>query len=468
VAEQEVNKDAEAKITIDKDRMKAYLEVEAPAGSGKVCDKEAVKKALADLNVVYGVKEELIDQVLQEENWGRKFVIAEGRPAKDGDNATISYNFPHREERIKPRVDEKGNVNYHDLGLIYNVQKGQPLAERKPPNEGVAGIDVCGQEIVPKRGKDIRLPKGKNTVYDEQERILYATIDGNVVMVNNKVMVEPVLNIAGNVDYSSGDIDFVGDVVVRGNINSGFKVRAQGDIEVNGFIEAAEVLAGGNILVKGGITAAFKGHVKAEGNICVRFVENSIVEAGGDVIVREGIMQSNIKAGGSVRVNARKAIIVGGHIQAREEVESKVLGSPLATQTIVEVGIDPRDREEFQHLLKEKTEKKKVLDNLTNNLQLIQKSGIPMEQYSEKKRTALIKMLDDYKVLRQEQTERENRIIQLEKNFERASYSKVKVHDIVYPGVRVSIGQAIYVVNDSIKYTAFILDQGEVRISSLR
>lgn len=467
MTEQEAKLDAEARVTIDKDRLKAYLEIEAPVGSGERCRKETVKKALESVNVVYGINEDIIEQALEEENWGRKFMVAEGKPPQDGENAKISYNFPHREERMKPKLDEKGNANYHDLGLIYNVRKGQPLAERTPPTEGITGIDVCGREIAAKRGKDVRLPKGKNTVHDEEERVLYATIDGNVIMLNGKVVVDPVLNI-GDVDYSSGDIDFLGNVVVRGNVNSGFKVRAQGDIEVNGFIEAAEVVAGGNILVKGGITAAFKGHVKADGDICARFVENSRVEAAGDVIVREGIMQSNIKAGGSVRVHDRKAIIVGGHIQAREEVESKVLGSPLATQTIVEVGIDPRKREEYQRLLKEKNEKKKILDNLTNNLQLIQKSGIPLEQFSEKKRATLIKMLDEFKVLRQEQTEREARLEKLEKEFERASYSRVKVQDIAYPGVRISIGQAIYVVNDALKYAAFVIDNGEVRPTSLR
>lgn len=468
MTDQQINLDAEARITIDKDKLKAYIEIEAPVGSGERCKKETVRKALESMGVVYGINEDELEKALLEENWGRKLLIAEGKLSKDGDSARITYNFPLREERIKPKVDEQGNANYHDLGLIYNVKKGQPLAERIPPTEGIAGINVCGQEIVPKRGKDIRLPRGKNTVHDEEERILYAAIDGNVTLQNNKVVVDPVLTISGNVDYSSGDIDFVGNVIVHGNVNSGFKLRAQGDLEISGFIEAAEVVAGGNILVKGGITAAFKGYVKAGGDICARFVENSNIEAGRDILIREGIIQSNIKAGGSVRVNDRKAIIVGGHIQAREEVESKILGSPLATQTTVEVGIDPRNREEYQRLLKEKIDKKKVLDNLANNLQLIQKSGVPLEQFSEKKRVALLKMLDEYKVLRQEQTERETRIGQLEKEFERASHSRVKVQGIVYPGVRVSIGQSIYIVNDAFKYTAFILDGGEVRLTSLR
>jgi len=77
-------------------------------------------------------------------------------------------------------------------------------------------------------------------------------------------------------------------------------------------------------------------------------------------------------------------------------------------------------------------------------------------------------MLDNLKSLRQELEQITDRIVTLESEFQKTQAARVRVLEIIYPGVRISIGQAIYIVNDPIKYSEFILDQGEVRLTSLR
>lgn len=462
-----VSMDGQAKITFSPGKMHAFLEVTAPIGAGLPCQRDQVLKALQDHEVTFGVKEEVIEQALKEANWHHKLLVAEGYEAENGIDGKLIYKFPLIQERMAPKMDEKGNVDYRDLGLIYNVKMGEMLVERIPPTDGTSGKDVTGREIPPKRGRDYRLPRGKNTVADQEERFLYATADGHVTTVDNKVAVDPVLVIGQDIDYATGNIDFVGNVVIHGNVASGFKVYAAGDIEIKGFVEGAEIVAGGTIQIKGGITTGSKGYVKAGQNLYARFIENSRVEAGFDINVREAIMQSYVRAGGSVKVTDRRAIIVGGIIQASHMVESKVLGSQLATQTIVEVGINPHYREEYQQLLKAKTDKKKIYDNLNQNLQAYQRSGVSPENLTDKKRLNLIKMLDDFKTLRQEIGSYDERLSFLESEFEKTQSAKVRVLEIVYPGVRVSIGQAIYMVNDPIKYTEFIQHDGEVRLASL-
>ncbi|MGS0764286.1 DUF342 domain-containing protein [Syntrophomonas curvata] len=460
--------DSKANVFIDKDLLKAYVEIVPPTEGGNQCTLETVTKALADKQVVYGVNEDYLKEALEEKNWGYKILVAEGKPAVNGKDAKIIYKFPLPSERRGPKIDEKGSVNYHDLGLIHNVKMGQLLVEKIPGDDGIPGTSVLGMELPPKKGKDIRLPRGSNTVADEDELNLYATIDGHVTVVDHKVTVNPVLTVSGDVDYSTGDIDFVGNISINGSVNSGFKVRSGGDIEIRGFIEAAEVAARGSIMVKGGITGCMKTLVKAEESIYAHFVENSRLDAGRDVIIREAVMQSYIKAGGSIKVSDRKALIVGGTIQAGREVEAKVIGSQLATQTIVEVGVNPHLRDEYQMLNRVKNDKKKTMDTINHNLQVFQKSGISPEHLSEKKKMELIKMLDSLKSLRQELEQITERIVFLENEFQKTQAAKVRVLEVVYPGVRISIGQSIYIVNDPIKYSEFILDQGEVRLTSLR
>jgi uncharacterized protein (DUF342 family) len=166
----------QASIFIESDKMKAYLEVSAPTEGGDPCTYEAVKRALGEVNVVFGVDENAIKEALQEANWGRKFIVATGKPAVDGKDAVIKYNFILPSEKLKPSVDDKGNVDYREMGLIHNVRKGELLAERTPPIPGEKGMDVQGRELLPRAGRDLPLPKGKNTVANQDGTMLYAPL----------------------------------------------------------------------------------------------------------------------------------------------------------------------------------------------------------------------------------------------------------------------------------------------------
>lgn len=461
------NKNGDAIIYMDKNKMNAYLEITPPVGEGLPCTMEQVSKALAEAKIIYGIDESKLEEALQQINWNQKILVAQGTPVIDGQNAVITFKYQLDEKNLTPTQDEKGNVDYREMGLIHNVQRGEELAERVPPVPGVKGKDVQGRELLPRTGRDIPLPRGKNTVCNADNTSLYATIDGHLTMVDRKLTVSAVFELNGDVDFSSGNIDFIGNVIIRGNVGSGFTVKAVGDIEVTGFIEGAEVIAGGNITVKGGIKSTYKGIVKADGSIKVRFVENSKLEAGQDVIVREAIMQSYVRAGGNVIISDRKATIVGGSIQAAHTVEAKIIGSQLATQTIIEVGVNPYHREEYYNLLKSRGEAKKHLETVSNNLQMFQRAGLNVQDLPEAKRLLLIEMLDEFKSLKTTVAEQEVRIKLLEEELQRASTARVRALEIAYPGVKITIGSAVYTINDAIKYAQFVMDEGEVRIAPL-
>ena len=165
---------------------------------------------------------------------------------------------------------------------------------------------VTGRKIAPKAGRNYPLPRGRNTVANDDDTQLLAAVDGHVTIVDGKVTVNTVLEIPGNVDYSTGNIDYIGDVRIRGNITAGFTVKSGGDIEVIGVIEGATVIAKGNIVVKNGIAGGHKGLVSAGGSIFARFVENARLEVHGDVIISEAIIQSAVMANRSVQVEGAR------------------------------------------------------------------------------------------------------------------------------------------------------------------
>ncbi len=459
--------DSVVEVYLDNDKQKAYILVTRPSENGRKCSFDEALNALREKHIIFGIDERRVQEAVQENNWERKILVAKGIEPIDGKNAVLEYVFQSKNS-IVPEIDEAGKVDFHNLGLVNNVRKGDLLVRKIPCQIGTPGADVCGQTIPAKAPKDINLPRGKNTVSDTEGIHLYAAIDGHISINSNKIDINPVFNVIGDVDYSSGNIDFIGSVVIRGNVTTGFRVTSGGDIEIQGSVEGADVSAQGSIIVKGGINGKMKGKVTAGVNIVARFIENAVVEAGHNILAKEAIIQSQIKAGHSVKVTDNKAIIVGGIIQAAEEVESKVLGSQLATQTTVEVGVNPYIKEEYYKLTKEQTAKIKEFQNISHNLQVYNKSGVAIENLNEKKKEVLIKLLDHYTVLRSELQELEGQIEHLEKEMKRYQNAEVRVLDVVYPGVRITIGDQIYVINDPVKYTRFLIEGGEIRTSALR
>ncbi|MGE5544332.1 MAG: FapA family protein, partial [Bacillota bacterium] len=346
--------------------------------------------------------------------------------------------------------------------------QGELLVLRTPPIPGVPGVTVTGRSIAPRAGRNLPLPRGKNTVPNDDNTELRAAIDGHVMIVDGKVTVHTVLEISGNVDYSTGNIDYIGNVRIRGNITAGFTVKAGGDIEVNGVIEGATVIAQGNIVVKNGIAGGHKGMVQAGGSLFARFVENARVEVGGDVVVAEAIIQSVVSANNCIRVEGRKAVIVGGTLQAGEEISARVIGSALSPQTVLEVGLNPRLREEKKLIYQEYQDKKKSFENINQYLQAYQKTGISPENLTSKRKLALAQMLSDYKTLQKELEELLKRKQEIDNELNRLQGGRVKAADMVYPGVQITIGQAQYHVNDPIRYALFTLRDGDIKIEPLR
>ena len=138
---------------------------------------------------------------------------------------------------------------------------------------------------------------GKNT-RDERPRP-YRRMRRKVCQRGDSFWVSEVLEIPGDVDYSTGHIDFPGDVIVQGQIKQGFKVKAGGSLTCAKTMEASEIQCGGDLVTDQGILGGAGSTVKAGGQIRAKFIENCSVEGGGDVTVNTGRLNSVISTLGS-------------------------------------------------------------------------------------------------------------------------------------------------------------------------
>ncbi len=305
------------------------------------------------------MREDVLAEIESSPRYGRPIVVAEGTKAHDGANAHIAHNF--RLERDEVTLKEKdGRVDFKDISRVENVVAGQLLARKVPAEPGQPGQTVTGNMIPATKGKDCDLLVGKNVKLSEDGLSALAEINGQVLLLGGKINVEPIYTITGDVNLHTGNILFLGTVIVRGNVEDGFSVKAAGNIEVFGSVGKCLIDAEGDIVVHQGIAAKTEGKIRCGKSLYSKFIEHAHVDAGEYVVVTDGIVHSHVDANRMILCQGKRAQIVGGHLRASEEINSKILGSVAGTETLLEVGYDPRSKERLVGLEEAKRPVEKI------------------------------------------------------------------------------------------------------------
>ncbi|MFB9329725.1 DUF342 domain-containing protein [Paenibacillus aurantiacus] len=419
---------------------------------------------LNDKGVKHGIAQQLIDSLVANPKsfMNKQVVIAQGEPAVAGNDGYIQYTYDMMENRQRPAELEDGSVDFKEITQLKNVKRGQLIAEKMPATPGVNGKLVTGEEAVGRNGKEAFFKVGKNVVLSQDQSALYSAIDGLITMTDkNKINVFPVYEVNGDVDYKVGNIDFVGTVVIRGNVLTGFRVRAAGDIRVVGGVEGAELESDGSIEITGGILMHNKGHIKAGKNIKSTFIQDGIVTAGEDVLVTQSIMHSQVRAGRSVVCGGAKGLIVGGTIQAGDSVIARTYGNTMFTPTSIEVGVRPELREELLELrghLKEITANLDKTDKALTLLDQMAAAG----QLAPDKLALRIKLSATKRQAVDDITHTKDRILEIERSLEDTELSKVDVIHTIYGGSKIVIGRYTRFIKDPAQRVSFRYSEGDI------
>ena len=349
------DQDAQAIAFLSKDLMTAWLLIYPPVGAGKELDREELDHALAQNQVQFGVDGALLDSLPQDpERYFRLICIAKGVEPKHGTDGRVVDMFPRTQER-KLTVDENNRVDYTNLDFIHNVEQGGVICRVLPPTEGDPGRTVQDREIPARNGKPPSVPQGRNTQMSEDGRALVAAITGHVEFSGRSFQVKPVLDIPGNVDFSVGNINFLGDVCIRGDVCSGFSVRAMGTITVGGVVEACTLEAGRDLVVSRGVQGDGHAVLRAQRNIFAKYLENCCVYAKVN-LETECIINCDVYCDGGVTVRSGHRSIIGGKIHAAHEVDAGIVGSRVGNRTDIVLGGRPCEEFDYDLLSKEVVE----------------------------------------------------------------------------------------------------------------
>ena len=216
-------------------------------------------------------------------------------------------------------------------------------------------------------------------------------------------------------------------------------------------------------MVNGGIQGRNKGKVQAGGNVIARYIENCEVKSDGSVVVRDAIMHSKVYANNKIIASEGKGLIVGGIIGAGKEINANTIGSHLATQTELEVGVNPELREKLQLLTKELNTQNEDLKKAKQAQKLLklkedQQGSLPASQKSMLIRLNItINHLE--KVIEKSKETQQVMLNELMTSSE----GKVKALKQVYSGVKITIGTRYRKITDTLNSPTFVIGaDGEI------
>ncbi|MDD5674788.1 MAG: FapA family protein, partial [Chitinivibrionales bacterium] len=277
--------DSVLKAHISDDGMRAIMDCSPGYGAGRELNYESVLDELRKIRVVFGTREKAIREAIEESNEKRiplhNVIVAEGRPPSTGGNAAIDYKFNTDDDKQTFKIMPDGRIDYKGSASIPSAQKDQLLATVTLPAEGTAGMNVLGKEIPAEKGTDTFLVAGKGVRTSPDGRSFFAAASGCVVHNPPVIEVLDLYEVRGDVDYSTGSIDFNGSVVISGTVREGFEVNAVGDIIVQKMVEAARLMAGRDVRILGGVHGQGKGLIAAGRDVYVEFAQNVRIEAQG-------------------------------------------------------------------------------------------------------------------------------------------------------------------------------------------
>lgn len=453
-------------VKISADNMKVTVRFYPPSNETSYIGKGEILRALSYQGIQYGILEDVVEAFIQNREYCKDYIFAEGIPLVEGKDAEIHYFF-NLKPNSKPKLKEDGSVDFHDLENINRVKAGDVLATLEKEQTGTVGITVYGVKIPPQAVKSTYLKYGKGVKLSQDQLSLISEMDGHVLLdFDEKVVVSNTYLVEGNVDASTGNIRYDGSVKVKGHVCSGFTIIASGDVEIEGVVEGAKIIAQGQIVLQRGIQGMGKGILQSQGAIIAKFIESASVLTNSS-ITTESILHSQVSAKEGIYVNGRKGMIVGGHVRSAVLIETQVAGSGMGGNTILEVGVDPIMKSRMETL---EAEQRQLGTNLDKARKLIDVYKVKKKrgQLTIDKVVEFQKILQDYSDMEKRLAQIEPELDQMYECMDGVKEARIKVWKDVHPGVKLVIDDEVFYVMSPEHHCQFYLGRDRlVKRSSL-
>ena len=323
---------------------------------------------------------------------------------------------------------------------------------------GTPGMDISGKEIKPVPGVPPKYFVGSGTIQDNEKTRIYAADDGNLRWEKDRFIVDTIVTISGSVDASTGNIDFVGDIVVKGGVLEVYRVRGK-NVTIKENVTNATVEATESIVINSG---AVYSKLSCDGNIKMSFAENCTIFSKGN-LESKSLINCNVLCESEVLVIGGKGIIVGGECVAYHNITANQIGSESYTKTTINLGNTAslmKSHKELNDNFKTLNENYKKLKNLYEKLNHLRNERPLTPQQEHARKQAFLFVMNERNTL----ADMTERIEHNEKILAKSRLLQLIVKKKCFPGVSLKLYTAIYENNVENGSVVFYLDSdNEIR-----
>lgn len=403
--------------------------------------KAAIDEAISNAKVVYGIKRDAINRVIDTVSKGEDIVIAEGVKPTEGSDGYYEFFFETNPSREPKELDD-GFIDFVNVEWYVTVKREDKLCVYHPATKGSDGESVTGIKLPGRNGTELKVLTGKGFTKSVDGNEYFADYSGiieyddkrDTINISESLEVDEVSNV-------TGVIDFEGNVHIKHGVGVGSKIKAGGDVMVDGFVEACFIEAGGDVILKSGANG--KGGpslIKAAGQIMGRFFENIKLEA--DVLIQANYcLNCDIYSKGQLDLSSRKGLLLGGKTMVEEKINANNMGNTMGAPTRVTVGMNDRIRalgKEIQESIKNVRSELKILENAKDQFD---------DVYKPEERNGLeiyIKIENAIYTKEMQMKELKDKRQQYVDRIKELMSAKVNIRNHLYEGVRFDINGKIW------------------------
>lgn len=326
-------------VRVQRDKMEAIVEVERQGDDA--LDVDAIRRALTDAGVTYGIDDKACSDLVHALNQapsGTKISqpVAHGTLPIDGEDGRIELAVEYVRNPVG-LLRESGSIDFHEHGSFTPIVVGQLIAKIALPTAGAPGSDVLGGPLKPNPGRRARFSAGAGTKLEAGGTELRATRHGDLRCTGELIEVLDVIRVPGNLDYAVGSIKCEGPVRIEGDVLPGFHIHAGGDVWVGGVVDAAEVTSGGAVTVAQGVLKG--GCICANGKIMVGYAREAYLESNSNIVISKEALNSTVVCGDSIAL-PESGRVVGGRLIAQNRIEAGIAGHEKGIPTVLAAGVD--------------------------------------------------------------------------------------------------------------------------------
>lgn len=406
----------------------------------------------------------------KESGW---YVAARGKEPIPGEDGKLLFEGTDPPSALR----DDGSIDFKVLNLVKTVEAGSHFATLCPPTKGTSGYTLMDEALPAEPGKPLKVDAKNNVrVEEEGERVFYyAESDGVIQYQNGRLEIDPLYQVKGNVDFSTGNIDVDCCLAVAGNVCSDFTVKSAKDIVVSGTLEpGAKVIVSGDLQVKGGIIGE-NTEVMVLGNLQAEYVQDAKIVVKGQILINQYAFSAIIRSVGSIQVGPgtgeRGGSVVGGTICSSARIEAKTMGSPSNILTTVVVEPAPHKLAKLKQLkgriAKYEANITKIMRTL--NLEAIEPVQVKelLEQANPKQRRLYIEILNQLNLLVKEQ-----QLLLHDKNkmsdalWRDVDKMSVQVNKACYTNTKVRIARKEFLNRRDRGRTSVIHDRSKLKVDS--